>query len=609
MKIKYNITILVIMLVIISFVGADLESDLDKLGDQIPISIVLPTEKANETINWTIYDKLSAVELDELTKYRGVQVKHDYQLVELEEKYPGKIKRTEEEYLKIKYTPLPTPQQVIEMQSEINKLILENKKLEDKREKELNSELQDRFAMQINKNNEIIDEMYSVLELEEKKDYYIRKIETLKDKYAAVLIEEEIRDKVAFERNPIGTVYYIDWVNGDNANNGTHWTGAWRNLSQYTSVTIRSAGDIAYVRAGQEHIYNTSDIIFDEDGLVNNYISIIGCNSTTDPWSDGIDTKTNISFGGNSYQMNLNGDNYWEFQNLVFRNSADGNGIVDSTNSLLPVFKNCVFRDGVGTIVEGVRVSGFPAYFYNCEMYNISSSGYQLNSIVYIDGGIVNLGTVGTTYGVWSNSAYVILKNINITGNDYDLRSLKGLIYGTNINLGSSDEKLSDINSFVVKIGDKDFVVGSHTSWFFNGQIDADESNIRIGGANSSAKMQPTTFCEINTPLTITDNPKGDFQLWLPASEQTVTIYIKGYSWSSYPTNSQLYVEAEYLNTADGSSRSSVKSTEVLTDNTNWVAFTTTFTPSQAGWVYLTVKLGKYVFGDGIYVDIKPVVS
>jgi hypothetical protein len=38
----------------------------------------------------------------------------------------------------------------------------------------------------------------------------------------------------------------------------------------------------------------------------------------------------------------------------------------------------------------------------------------------------------------------------------------------------------------------------------------------------------------------------------------------------------------------------------------NWVAFTTTFTPSTAGFAYVKINLGLYYAGKGIYVDAKP---
>ena len=79
--------------------------------------------------------------------------------------------------------------------------------------------------------------------------------------------------------------------------------------------------------------------------------------------------------------------------------------------------------------------------------------------------------------------------------------------------------------------------------------------------------------------------------------------------WTAYPTNSQLYLEASYLNHAANATRSTILSNDVLSDETTWVAFDVTFTPLQAGWAYIKVNLGKYEASKGCYVDIKPVIS
>ena len=59
-----------------------------------------------------------------------------------------------------------------------------------------------------------------------------------------------------------------------NANDGLATTTAWSHLNQYTTDTVRSAGDILKIRANQTHLYAGVDIIFDEDGTVASYIEL-----------------------------------------------------------------------------------------------------------------------------------------------------------------------------------------------------------------------------------------------------------------------------------------------------------------------------------------------
>ena len=583
-------------------------------GGNMGKGIKLPINKSVDVINWSKYTKMGSEQLNTLTSFRGVQVKHDSQLDYLESYYPKEIKRVEQDYMSIKYKPTPTTQQVIEMQSEISKLLTENEGLESLREKEKDSEKQGGLLENIQANVKIMDDLNNIIETQEKKDYYTGTIDRLKEKYASVLIEKEIRTAKAFDRNPIGTTYYIDFINGLDSNNGTGTGSAWQTLRQYTNVTVRTPGDIAYVRAGQEHQYTTADIVFDEDGNRTNYIYLIGCNSTIDPWGDGIDTRTNISFNGTAYQVNPDGDDYWEFQNLVFKNSSDTNGMFLIQNCYNVNINNCVFRDANGANVEGYYQLNGMVHLNNFEVYNIQGTGLYLSSgaggQTYLIDGQINTGTAGTTLGISATCVFVYIKNVNMTGGDTDIAgNVAALIYADNLLLNSTAE-FGVFKVGLIKIGDKDLIVGNNLNMQYSGSVSNDNVNIKGGGANSSARMLPVSYADISNPLTLIGNIKGDFQIWTPASETNVSIYIQGYNWTTKPNSSQLWVEAEYLNTPTGSSRSVVRSTQSITDNSTWVGFNTTFTPSQEGWAYITVKLGLYEDATtGIFVDIKPVVN
>jgi hypothetical protein len=82
-------------------------------------------------------------------------------------------------------------------------------------------------------------------------------------------------------------------------------------------------------------------------------------------------------------------------------------------------------------------------------------------------------------------------------------------------------------------------------------------------------------------------------------------------TWSaSYPTAAQCYVTFSYLSNAATAARTTVTTNEVFSDATTWVAFDSgAITPLQTGWCYIKVYLGKYTASNGIYCDIKPVVS
>ena len=65
-------------------------------------------------------------------------------------------------------------------------------------------------------------------------------------------------------------VYYIDADSGLDANAGTSTGAAWKTLNQFTTVSVRTAGDIAILRNGTTAGYHSGDLAlqFDEDGTL-----------------------------------------------------------------------------------------------------------------------------------------------------------------------------------------------------------------------------------------------------------------------------------------------------------------------------------------------------
>lgn len=65
------------------------------------------------------------------------------------------------------------------------------------------------------------------------------------------------------------TAYYIDFVNGNDANAGTATTSSWQSISKFTA-NARTAGDIAFIRRGVASTTNVSNISFTSDGTRDN---------------------------------------------------------------------------------------------------------------------------------------------------------------------------------------------------------------------------------------------------------------------------------------------------------------------------------------------------
>lgn len=124
-------------------------------------------------------------------------------------------------------------------------------------------------------------------EVLDQRAYYQWKFDRLTE--IVSLIDSEIRfradDKV--RRNPVGTTYYIDSDNGDDANDGLGTGTAWRYLDKFTEAA-RSAGDKAILRRGMTNRYDDgTDLLFTSDGTVDN--PIIAEADSDDAFSDQVD--------------------------------------------------------------------------------------------------------------------------------------------------------------------------------------------------------------------------------------------------------------------------------------------------------------------------------
>jgi hypothetical protein len=152
---------------------------------------------------------------------------------------------------------------------------------------------------------------------------------------------------------------------------------------------------------------------------------------------------------------------------------------------------------------------------------------------------------------------------------------------------------------------DHNQVKGAQYSTSLNGTIEKD-TTISIDSLPSII-MSPVSTMAIG--LTISQGVGHDYAIWCPASATTITIKARETSaWATDPTATQFYFEASYLNHGTNATRSTVKSAQSLSGITE-VSFTMTFTPAQAGWVYVICYLKAYEAGMSVNVSVKPTVS
>lgn len=459
---------------------------------------------------------------------------------------------------------------------------------------------------------------------DEKLTYLKGKEARLLDKLAAVLKEEEYRKAGTVVRTDLhdqGT-YYIDYTNGNDSNDGLSTGQAWKTINKYTTTTARTAGDIAYVRANQTHDCSGADIVFDEDGDEDNWIKIIGCDATdNDPWDDDSDVRPVIDFGDAAYQVNCSGDRYWWLENLWFYRSGDSAGCINvgggsSTLGFLKLVE-CKISDGAASNVEGVvvqitgRVQCDTCEFVDTYGYSVDNNGDCWLKNCTFNGGSTSQATAavanrGTCY--IEDSAFGDSSQFSVA----IFRPDGGAIYARNCFYTGTLLVNTESTTGDLFMEDEDATFEGHSTYSYTGTITRATDSPRAGGADSHAKMTSNAYCGPSDPLTLGHRMYGFAQIWLEASaEKTITVYARtGSAWDSALTAAEAYLTASYLDSAADCGRTIAQSTEQITNDAAWTAFTVTITPLKTGFVYLWFSLAKYEdAGEYIDVDIKPVVN
>lgn len=455
--------------------------------------------------------------------------------------------------------------------------------------------------------------------LEEEKDKDVRKILTekidrLKDKLACCIKELELRErKIVNRTNLHDTIYYIDLTNGNDANDGLAANNdhSWLTIGKYTTTTVRTAGDIAYVRANTTQTLGAI-IQFDEDGTFNAPISIIGCDAVTnDPWGDVSNVLPIVDANGGAYYLYLNTDNYWYLERLDLRNSS--NRVLYFNASHHSDVISCIIRDSasVGTLINSSAVSFYSCTFYNNGISNVNISG-SAGGIEFYDC-VFNKGTT-CSYGIVTNTSIAAISPIYLyncsfgqttahTTADISLGN-GGILYGQNCILQNTTIAQDTNYHGIVYFEDWQQVKGSHYSvspW----AIITSDSDIKLDTLNS-IKLSPTTNSKSFHWGT---HQYGTFKLWLVTGNYTISIKARETAaWANDPNSSAFFFRASYLNHASNATRTFVDSAQSLS-GTSEITFTMAVAPAQDGFVYVTPYLIAYESGKSINYSIQPSVA
>ncbi|KKN41064.1 hypothetical protein LCGC14_0727140 [marine sediment metagenome] len=446
------------------------------------------------------------------------------------------------------------------------------------------------------------------------------KIDSVIEKCACCLKEQELRKDGLVTRSPHNTDYYIDYVNGSDANTGVSIAQHWKTITKYTKDTVRSAGDRAFLRANTTWAQGTEavDIAFDEDGTLDAYIELIGADSViNDPWSDSSDVKPIIDFEDGVFNLNASADDFWRLQRLDLRQSADTFGAINILLANNIYVKDCNVQDGASSLVEGATVAtALRTTLDGCSFLDTGGPGIDGGTcdIIIKDCTITAGVGAGTTTGLFVDDGTIVyMRDTTFSGsfgnNDLSVRR-SSIVYARNVTFSASGIEV--IESGQLFSEDDDGTFEDHITTFEVGVITRDTGTVRGGGANSSAKMEPTSLCGPNRPLILGSNPLRGFRpIWVTAGSYTATVYVRvGTAWDSALTAAECYMKTSELDNAGNATRVERQSTETINNAGSWTALTTSISPARDGFVYFWVYLAEFEdASEHIFVDILPTVA
>jgi len=379
-----------------------------------------------------------------------------------------------------------------------------------------------------------------------------------------------------------------------NAGDGSS-TNPFCHLNQYTTDTIRTAGDRLLAQLGQTHVCGGIDIVFDEDGTSASPIAVVG----SDWKATGATANTVIDFGGTTEQFYQAGDLYWSFENIDVTNSTDELAYLSSSHGT--AFKNAGFYGGADGLylatTSGMTID--TCNFHSNTVYNIlvGGSAYIINSTF-------NGGAGTTDYGIrvyYGNATVINSAFGQTTAHDlYDFAVANGGEITCRNCLFDVAKTIIEHPVGCILSYDHQRVPGAFWGKFYNGIIEKDTVEVRTGGASSCIKATPNSNVSTNLPLRICEWNEFD----VAAAAQTRTVYVKSIGvTTTFPTASQLWLEAEYYDAATGTTTTIAKSTEVLTADNTYTALSVSFTPGQVGRVVYRVYIAYHEGAESYYVD------
>lgn len=414
------------------------------------------------------------------------------------------------------------------------------------------------------------------------------------------------------------TITLTGTITGQTTGDTYYIIPAWKTFQKALETTTLTAGDRVFMRSGITWSQGTvaRDILMDDDGDEDDYISLIGCDGTDhNEWGDDDSTKPIIDFEDLSYQIYSLTDDFWFFDNFEVKQSNDGYSTVCYSNHTY--WKDIDFSDQPGSGSFYMADNDGFVTFEGCTFEDDDVYGILVGTgLMHCISCTFTAGSVRPSdYGIraYNDCQIMWLEDCTFTGSfasadilveDNVTLYMRNTSY-TTLTVTDNGEAHSEDDGATFE--DQEI----KRSW---GTITRDTTDARSGGADSFATLAPKAACGVNRMLRLGNKMSGFSRVWASASvEITVTVHVRDPDdWATQPGNNSsqgtFYIETSHLSNGASAARTLTRSTQDTVYNT-WTAFTTTFTPARDGWVYIWAYLGAFETSKTLDIDIKPVVS
>lgn len=453
--------------------------------------------------------------------------------------------------------------------------------------------------------------------------------------------------------------YYCRSTDGSNADNGSTWALAKADLHTATTgalATASGAGDTIYV--SQAHSQSTAaSIILSPLGTAANPTKIIGVSDAAEPPTTlTFPASAVIATGAGAYGIDITGYGYWE--GISFRSGVDSSSTVAPlrlSNASTPnanTFVSCKFETAsVGAnnrIQLGSTGSGSnddtqvilidPVFKFGATSHAIAPAASRVR---WKGGSIDSSGSIPATLFVPASGSGV---SVDMEINGADLSAITGTLVAQGVAAtGQIIFKNCKLGSGVTLSSGTPNGPGGIQLYFYNcdsadtnymyayrgflGDIDTVTGQYLSGGSTIDSqalalKAVSSASMLFHQALKI---PISPIYIDTVGSSKTVTVEVAQDNGAAALTESEIWLEVEYLGTSGypissvatdhNSTILSLSTTAQTTSTATWTGLTNptkqklevTFTPQEKGYIQCRVYLAKP--SATVYVDPLPVVS